>query len=87
MVLGPHGEIAFARVRVWSRDVASVNATLVSCSPSRAEVRAHATGRLKYRVRFRGRLRFHWKFLVRIMVRITSQETLGAEPTSGQWSP
>ena len=87
LVLGPLGESALARVRFLSRDVARAEATLVSYSSSRPEVRAHAMGQLKCRVRDRGWLSFQCRVLVLGKVRFRSQETPGAEPTVGQWSP
>ena len=87
--LGPHEERALAMVRIRSRDVTRAEATPVSWSPLRAEVRVHARRRLKCRNRDRGRLRFRWGVPVqgRVRVRVRSQEVLGAEPTAGQWSP
>ena len=58
MILGPDGEGALARVRVRSRDVARAEATPVSRSPMRAEVRAHVTVQHKCWARVRGQLRF-----------------------------
>ena len=87
--LDPHGERALARIRVRSRDVSSAEATQVSWSPSRADVKAHARRRLKCRVRVQGSLRFWWRLPVKghVRVRVRSQEAPGAEPTAGLWSP
>ena len=59
--MGLHGERALGRVTLRYRDIARAEATPVLRSPSRAEVRAHETVKLRYRVRARGWLRFQWR--------------------------
>ena len=85
--MGPHGEIASARIRVRSRDITRVVGTLVSLSPSKTEVRAHALVWVKCRVRVRDKVRFWLKALVRfkVMVRGRCQEvqTLNPQKCSG----
>ena len=89
MELVPHGERALPRVRIQPWDDTRADASVVSGSPSTAEVRAHAGRQLNCRVRFRGRLRFWWRSPVqgRVRVRVRSQEVPGPVPTAGQWSP
>ena len=86
LVLGTNGESALPRDTVRSRDVARAQGPPVSCSPWRAEVRDHATGRSKYKVRVRGRLKYPWRVPVqgRVRVRFMSKEATGAKPTAGQ---
>ena len=47
MGLGPQEERDLAMVSVWNRDVARIEVTPVSRSPSRDEVKAHVKVRLK----------------------------------------
>ena len=89
MALGPHRERALARVRVRSSDVARDEATPVSLSTLRPEVRAHTMVWLKSTIRFRVQHRFQWRDPIRgrVRVRIRSQEAPVAEITAVQWSP
>ena len=71
LVLCPYEERPLASIRVRSKDVGWPEATPVSCSPLRAEVRSHVKVRFKCRVRVGDRVRFLLSVLVKFRVRIS----------------